>query len=241
MAPRQPKATAAEILAALRRHHGRGSLAEEWAFLVELNVATGGEAQRIDALACNLWRSGRYERIAYEVKVSRSDLLRELARPSKRAAALALAHRWVLATPVGLVRDGELPAGAGLVEVDARGVHWRAKGTPSEPGPVPETLLAAIARRATRAERRLLDASAEDDPVALVASLEEQLARANRRADMARHRQSVAEGKAGLHQFVARHAGRLEHELAEARAALAAALATAEASSPGCTTSSTMR
>ena len=53
------KPSATEILRALRRHHGRGTLAEKWAILVELNVATGGSAQRIDALACNLWRSGR--------------------------------------------------------------------------------------------------------------------------------------------------------------------------------------
>lgn len=155
--------TSKEILLALKRHHGLFRSwpmnAEPWAFIEELQIGTAWQClSRIDALAVKTGRSTHKlpngqivtnERIAYEVKVSRSDLIRELKNPWKRQAALSVAHRWVLATPPGLVRDGELPEGAGLVEVHPRGVRWIAQGelTACES---PEYFVASIARRATR-------------------------------------------------------------------------------------------
>lgn len=56
----------------------------------------------------------------------------------------------------------------------------------------------------------------------MVATLREQLARANRRAEMAQYRQGVAERKLGLVQLVTRRAEQLERDLAETRAELAA-------------------
>lgn len=151
-----------DIIAALRRHHGVGAQhamgAEPWAFLVEFKIGAAFQCDsRIDALAVRMGRpSGRppFERIAYEVKVSRSDLLRELASPAKRHHAESIAHRWVLATPVGLVRPGELPEGAGLVEVTERGVRWRETGTVTTPT-APDHFIAALARRGSRAEEAL--------------------------------------------------------------------------------------
>jgi hypothetical protein len=79
------------------------------------------EVYGIDVFAQRFWRSGAgEERVAYEVKVSRSDLLAELRRPEKRALALELSNRFYFATPPGLVRPGELPEECGLVEVANR-------------------------------------------------------------------------------------------------------------------------
>jgi hypothetical protein len=115
-----------DILDALRKHHGvirkwpQGT--EPWAFLEEFTIGTAFRcSRRIDALAI---RTGAdLERIAYEVKVSRSDLVLELKNPWKRHFAEEVANRWVLATPPGLVRKGELPEGAGLVELHPRGIR----------------------------------------------------------------------------------------------------------------------
>lgn len=72
----------------------------------------------IDVFAQRFWRHGPgFQRVAYEVKVSRSDLLAELRRPQKRSLALELSNRFYFATPPGLVRPGELPEECGLVEV----------------------------------------------------------------------------------------------------------------------------
>ncbi len=84
--------TAEDIVAALRRYHAGDS----WAFFAELRVGTGYDRavdaeQRLDAWAMALWPSERYQRIAYEVKVSRSDFLAELQKPRKRRRALSTA------------------------------------------------------------------------------------------------------------------------------------------------------
>lgn len=67
------------------------------------------EWRGIDVLAVSAWSSvGKYARVGYEVKVSRSDLRRELLRPSKRASNVAWCNEFYLAVPVGLLRPDEL-------------------------------------------------------------------------------------------------------------------------------------
>jgi hypothetical protein len=95
------------------RHTG-----SDWAFFRELADGTGAQAgRRIDAWAMNLWPSKGYRTVAYEAKVSRADFARELADPTKRGAAEAVASECWFLTPAGLVRPDEVPEGWGLVEV----------------------------------------------------------------------------------------------------------------------------
>ena len=75
--------TAAGVLEVLARRHDEGGWngrPGRWVFLREVLAATGsyGESQRFDAVAIGLVPSNSYARIVYEVKVSRSDWLREL-------------------------------------------------------------------------------------------------------------------------------------------------------------------
>jgi hypothetical protein len=120
---------AEQIVEALRRHHAPS---KGWVSVVEVRIATGWKAphvdgqilnaeQRIDFFALHTWPSKRYERIAYEIKVGRADLLRELREPGKRRCAELLANRFVFACPAGLMGRSELPAGCGLVEVQPNG------------------------------------------------------------------------------------------------------------------------
>jgi hypothetical protein len=125
--------TAAEIVRALRARHDRerNGSSRAWAFFEELRLGSGfagvpgrGEerddlshvAQRLDAFALCVWPSSGYRRIAYEVKVSRSDFRAEIARPEKRAPALTIANEFYIVVPEGLVDVSEVPEDCGLMD-----------------------------------------------------------------------------------------------------------------------------
>lgn len=89
----------------------RRSLGGAWACIEEV--------EQIDLLAVGIWRSTGHRTRGFEVKVTRSDWLRELRKPGK-----AQAHRvdaWTVATLPGVVKAGEVPAGWGLAEVHEQG------------------------------------------------------------------------------------------------------------------------
>src|SRR5690242_14930449 len=74
-----------EILDAIEEcwgHRGR------WIFLRELRVGTGhANSQAIDGFLMDCYPSAGMYRSAFEVKVSRSDFMRELRQPNKRREA----------------------------------------------------------------------------------------------------------------------------------------------------------
>ena len=156
--------TADHILAALKeRHSGR-----EWAFFPELRLGTGygvDAEQRIDAYVVGMWKD--LIRIAYEIKVSRSDFLHEIKHPNKARRALAFSNRYFFATPVGLVKPEELPPWAGLIEVMGNpeyttANHWHAKYLCNKviDAPLRESIrptwrfVAALSRRIVREEAK---------------------------------------------------------------------------------------
>jgi len=157
--------TAGQIIDSLRNFHMPDGYAREWAFFAELRVGTGyamhkhrtgslaSVEQRIDAWAINLYPSKKRERVAYEIKVSRSDFKREIERPEKRQAALLLSNRYYFAAPSGLISRTELPEECGLVEVLEDGRRIFVVQAPyREIDPPPISLLASIARRGANAE-----------------------------------------------------------------------------------------
>lgn len=93
--------TAEDVKAALRRRHPgdtHGSMPGQWTCIEEWIG--------IDLLALNAWQKA--DVIGYEVKVSRSDLRRELLKPHKRARALAATTEFYFAVPAGLLSDEEV-------------------------------------------------------------------------------------------------------------------------------------
>lgn len=103
-------------------------------------------ARRIDGLLFD----GGQSRTAIEVKISRSDYLRET--DAKRRVWRAITNRFVYATPAGLLRPDEIPYGCGLWEVDDAGrvtIVKRAKSN-RNPEPVPHQVLVALAYRLKR-------------------------------------------------------------------------------------------
>lgn len=117
--------TASEICGALRGVFP----SPEWLLGFEVRDAAGFDARRsIDAQAINTWPSRGMEIVAVEVKVSRSDFLREMKDPSKAESGAAYADRIALATPKGLVTPEELPKGWGLIEVNGDGkARWKVR------------------------------------------------------------------------------------------------------------------
>lgn len=89
------------------------------------------EWRNIDLLAFSAWQSkGRYARVGYEVKVSRSDLRNELLRPHKRAANVEWCNEFYFAVPKGLLRPDEIA----WQEPDWTDEDWRGERCPGFAG-----------------------------------------------------------------------------------------------------------
>lgn len=126
--------------------------APEYGLLWEVGNATGfGCNRHCDGLAMSLWPSRGLHLIGLELKVSRTDWLKELKNPAKAESIAQYCDRWYLITgEVGIVREGELPNPWGLIVVDSKGKLKDVTPAPSLlPKPVPREFLAAIFRRAT--------------------------------------------------------------------------------------------
>lgn len=129
----------------------------------------------IDALLVRCWSSKQgHERIAFEVKVSRSDYKNETRE--KRAPAEASAHQCAYVAPAGLITPGELPEGWGLVEVYEDRTHrknalglraaWTVNPKRRQPRIDLDYLVSAGFRRASRAEEAIRTGSLPEAEVA---------------------------------------------------------------------------
>ena len=113
--------TEGEIIDLLRQRYGRqNGNGREWAFLSHVRsttgFASGGDVRTADALAMSMYRSKRHVLHGFEVKVSRSDWLRELKDPSKSVAIASYCDYWWLAvSEPEVVKAGELPPKWGLL------------------------------------------------------------------------------------------------------------------------------
>jgi hypothetical protein len=107
--------TSEDVKAILRRHYN-----SDWVFVDELRNGTGysgGANGYMDGFAINCFPSRGFERIAFEIKLSRADFTRELRKPLKRKIALLYSNRFYFVTPPGLLKPDELPPEAGLWEI----------------------------------------------------------------------------------------------------------------------------
>lgn len=93
-----------------------GGNGPRYVFMPHVRSAPGFDARRtLDAVVMDLWRSAGNALHGFEVKVSRSDWLRELADPSKAGQFLPLLDRFWIVAPRGVVLLEELPVGWGLL------------------------------------------------------------------------------------------------------------------------------
>jgi|ERR1041384_351905 hypothetical protein len=145
--PPAGKVTADELRALLRRKYP----ADQYAMLYEVRDAAGhGASNSADVLMIGLWPSRGCMLEGMEIKVSRSDWLRELKKPAKAEAFVPYCDRWwiVTASP-DIVKPEELPKTWGLMTMRGRGLTVAVQAPTLTPKPVDRSLLAAMLKRAT--------------------------------------------------------------------------------------------
>jgi hypothetical protein len=91
-----------------------------WVFFSELRFGTGYgrlAEQRLDAWAMHCWPSKKFLKIAFEIKISHGDFLKELKNSRKRSAALSVSNQFYFVSPFGIIQKEEVPSECGLMVV----------------------------------------------------------------------------------------------------------------------------
>lgn len=126
--------------------------APEWATFTELRNQTGysRHERRFDVAAFNCWPSKNHWRVVYEVKRTRSDFLRELEQPEKRADAERYFHETWFVCSYGVCKEGEVPDGWGLLVAtkDGSALRKARAARAREPLDPPMSLILSVLRRA---------------------------------------------------------------------------------------------
>lgn len=136
-------------------------------YLKEVRDATGFDAVRsADALAIGMYRSCGRLIHGFEMKVSRSDWLRELKDAAKAESLMRYCHHWSLIVPdESIVHDGELPPtwGLGIPHQSRKGaatrIKWIVKPPALEPQPPNMIFLSALIYAAQKVDDKAYKAA----------------------------------------------------------------------------------
>jgi hypothetical protein len=146
-----------DVIAALRKRYPSAA----WAFLEQVANGTGyaKKYRWADALAMGLWPSRGMELHGIEVKVSRSDWLRELENPVKADEIHKYCHRWYLAvSDEKIVKPGELPPNWGLYVFNKDKMECKQEAfCATKPEPLDLLMVASILRSAVKADEGMLN------------------------------------------------------------------------------------
>jgi len=105
-----------DVLGRLRRHYLPPQPMPGGVFVTEVGEnGAWGAGRRCDALYVGFTSSSGRLLIGHEIKATRADWLHELATPHKADTWADQCHEWWLVTAPGVVADGELPDGWGLM------------------------------------------------------------------------------------------------------------------------------
>ncbi|HEX5347902.1 MAG TPA: hypothetical protein VFW64_12510 [Pseudonocardiaceae bacterium] len=107
----------------------------------------GSRLRTADFVVMDTWPSKGLALHGHEVKVSRSDWLRELKDPDKAEAFRPYMDYWWLVVPDrAIVRDGELPDGWGLLVAVGKRLRAVVPAPRREAEPMPKGMMAAFLR-----------------------------------------------------------------------------------------------
>lgn len=111
------RAITEDLTLRLQRHYIRPGADMAGGVLVpEVGLNGGyGKGRRCDAIYAGFTSASGRILVGHEVKATRSDWLAELAKVGKADYWADQCHAWYLVTVPGVVRDGELPVGWGLM------------------------------------------------------------------------------------------------------------------------------
>lgn len=102
----------------------------------------------IDAVVVSLWPSKGLHRMAFEIKVARSDFLRELERPAKNGWARSMFHQFWYIAPSSVVKEGELPDGVGWMKPHGSSLQIVRHARHNDEPEFDDMLLASLCRAA---------------------------------------------------------------------------------------------
>jgi len=115
--PTKPEYTEDDLIKALRLRYPY----EEWVFFAHQasGVGTHRDTGRyMDAWAMNTYPMNKHLKLAFEIKVSRSDFMRELKQPQKREFAMKVSNQFYFVAPEGVISPEDLPEGCGLLTLN---------------------------------------------------------------------------------------------------------------------------
>lgn len=139
--------TEADVYGALKRRYP----APQYAVLPGVHDATGwkGGKQQLDAVVMSLWPSRGLTLYAVEIKVHRSDWLRELKQPEKQERLFQFFDGFLVAVgDANIVKSDELPRGWGLLVPHGKSMRVEVEPKHHKNKPITREFLAAILRRA---------------------------------------------------------------------------------------------
>lgn len=159
------KATASDMQ---RRLEVRiGNQKGDWLLMTEVRSATGysDNIRSADAVAMSLWPSNGLELHGYEIKVTRSDLIKELTDHRKAEAVKQYCDRWWLVLPSEkLLKLNELPVDWGLMCSHGETLCIKKAAPKLDPEPMPRHFLASLLRAVDTAhgiQRKIMKARDE--------------------------------------------------------------------------------
>jgi hypothetical protein len=121
--------------------------AERYVRAEHVRARSGFDRRTADFIAVDTWASGKLAIHGVEIKVSRSDWLRELKDPAKAEAFMCwCSHWWLAAANVSIARPEELPSGWGLMVATRRGLIARVPAPRRDVPPIPPESIASLLR-----------------------------------------------------------------------------------------------
>lgn len=128
----------------------------EYALVPQVRNGTGyaKTVRTADALALSLWPSKGITLSGFELKDSRSDVLKELGDSSKSdEIGKHCNHWWLVVSKESIIKKGELPPAWGLIVISEDGVARKVKNAPyREALPLDLPLMAAIFKAVSRSD-----------------------------------------------------------------------------------------
>lgn len=147
-----------EVRGCIQKHFGMGG--EKYAVLFEVANGTGFRANRsLDAVVMSLWPSLGLELVGMEIKISRSDWLRELKQPEKASETFNYFDRWYLVAPTHAARLEEIPEPWGWYEPLENGGLRKLKDAAknAEVTPLTRNMLAGLMRRTAKTDDSFME------------------------------------------------------------------------------------
>ena len=136
----------AQVMAALRKRYPEPA----FAFFEEVGNATGWRCNRhADAVAMSLYPSRGLELYGFEVKVSRTDWMKELQQPKKAEAIQRYCRRWWVVIANKAALRSEIPKNWGLMELRGNGLHTLKQAPALKHKALDAEFIAALLRRSS--------------------------------------------------------------------------------------------